>query len=221
MILAQPFLYCEVEFLPPVPAETALQRIPEEFVGSHSSGTPESLGTSAYFPAVKIYCGKAVVILETHRIKTARYRFHIRDSAGPESRLEGAQTLAACLVSCEDTITTVDYRGDKIAVGIGVCHPVLFYFAESGRSQKVLDRVEHGFDRLLLAGGKGRAGIALDTTGAEARVKIAHEESFDKIQGDKGVFYLKHNFLFFNDLSQAGPATHDYGGYHGFREDFI
>ena len=120
MILAQPFLYCEVEFLPPVPAETALQRIPEEFVGSHSSGTPESLGTSAYFPAVKIYCCKAVVILETHRIKTARYRFHIRDSAGPESRLEGAQTLAACLVSCEDTITAVDYRGDKIAVGISL-----------------------------------------------------------------------------------------------------
>ena len=112
-------------------------------------------------------------------------------------------------MSCEDAITAIDYRGDKIAVGIGVCHPVLFYFAESGRSQKVLDGVEHGFDRLLLARSKGRAGIALDTTGAEARIKIAHEESFDKIQGDKGVFYLKHNFLFFYDLSRAGPATHD------------
>ncbi len=110
MILAQPFLYCEVEFLPPVPAETALQRIPEEFVGSHSSGTPESLGTSAYFPAVKIYCGKAVVILETHRIKTARYRFHIRDSAGPESRLEAHRHLppASYLVKTQSRPSTIE-----------------------------------------------------------------------------------------------------------------
>ena len=119
-VLPEIFRSGKFKFGIPIFSESGNQRTFQELICAHAESAAESLGRTAYFPAVHVDCGEAVIFLKPDRIEPTGYGFHIGNTAFAESLFKRAQAFPSCRVAGVDTIATVYDLSHQIAVGISI-----------------------------------------------------------------------------------------------------
>ena len=104
--LTQELGCCERQLVIPFLPEPADKWLAEKLIGTHSLGASHHLGSLAYFPTMIVNCSKAVILFQTHRIKsttdgleeislTLASRFLKRTEAYPSGTKSGKHAIGA------------------------------------------------------------------------------------------------------------------------------